>query len=499
MKILKYSIMLFVVLSLMITTSCKKDNSSKVEEYTVRVIYGNGYEDAELKVEKGKTVSNLNYYEEEHKKVIGFVDDNNVSFDVNKQIDSNLTINAVWEYEKHIYTFYDNDRKTILLQKEDIYGAMIEYPDEPETKKFTGYSLVFKQWSDNLTELTEDVNIYAQYKRVNDQFTVTFKGYDGEDYSEVKVDYGNYIDGEPDPSDETSTDEMYYHFDGWFNAETDELFDFNKQILSDVVLYPKHSKGPYIETKLEDATISILGDSISTFYNSSSKVNSYYPGNNQYYYPVYSSTVVTVEKTWWYQAINGVGAKLGINNSLSGSAAYGNSTQSGQSYTRLRTLNLKGTANIVFVFLGTNDNVNSHTVEQVESAYRIIIEYIQENCIAERDGSFIKPYIYLFQAGYSAYTGYGYTEERRVLFNNMFAKLANEYNRVRLFNIGNVINQSNYKSYLGDSLHYNADGMLAVSTALISQLKNDFNTSKEKLLKIEYNVNKYYDEKKRRF
>ena len=45
---------------------------------------------------------------------------------------------------------------------------------------------------------------------------------------------------------------------------------------------------------LEGAKISFLGDSITTFYSSSSPVNSLYSGENQYYYPIYSGDVKTV-------------------------------------------------------------------------------------------------------------------------------------------------------------------------------------------------------------
>ena len=43
--------------------------------------------------------------------------------------------------------------------------------------------------------------------------------------------------------------------------------------------------------------ISILGDSISTFYSSSSEVNSYYSENDTYYYPKYCSVINTYTKT----------------------------------------------------------------------------------------------------------------------------------------------------------------------------------------------------------
>ena len=54
---------------------------------------------------------------------------------------------------------------------------------------------------------------------------------------------------------------------------------------------------------LENMKVSILGDSISTFYKEGSEMNSYYTGTNQFYYPTYSATVKSVDLTWWYKLI----------------------------------------------------------------------------------------------------------------------------------------------------------------------------------------------------
>ena len=49
--------------------------------------------------------------------------------------------------------------------------------------------------------------------------------------------------------------------------------------------------------------ISILGDSLSTFYSEDASLTSVYHGDNEFYYPRYSQTIKTVDKTWWYQVI----------------------------------------------------------------------------------------------------------------------------------------------------------------------------------------------------
>ena len=411
-----------------------------------------------------------------------------------KELTYDVNINAVFEKQEKEFTyiFYDSDRTTILGQGSGVYGTKITYPETPSDKEFEGYKLVFKAWRGAEEYLTEDLKIYAQYSRVNNTYTVTYYDYDNKVYDVQEIEYQDYAVEIEDPIKETFDENTYYRFDGWYTSDN-KPYDFNEYITSNLSLYPKNEYGPYGTTELKDATISILGDSISTFYSQNSEVNSFYAGTNQYYYPIYSNSVKSAEQTWWYKTILNLGAKLGVNNSLSGSAAYGVGTTPGQSPSRLKTLNNKGTANIVWVFLGTNDNVNGHTVENIESAFRAIIEYIQENCIENRNGIYIKPIIYLFCAGYSAYSGYNYTEERRIAFNNVLVSLANEYENVRTFDIGEFIDKDNYNFYLGDSLHYNSTGMNLVAEKLTERLTNDFKEeniieNKNEVKQLKYNA-----------
>ena len=186
-----------------------------------------------------------------------------------------------------------------------------------------------------------------------------------------------------------------------------------------------------------------------------------------------------MDLTWWHQTYTQLNLKLGVNNSWSGSAAYGSGNSAGMSEARLKTLADNGTPNIVVIFLGTNDNVNGHTVTNLETAYINMIEYISENYVDFSNNTAKIPYIYLFTNGYSAYSGYNYTEERRLEYNEMFKKLANTYSNVRIFDLAKYITSDNYSSYLGDSLHYNADGMKLISDKLVEQLTNDFSKTKK--------------------
>ncbi|MBR3935986.1 MAG: leucine-rich repeat protein [Oscillospiraceae bacterium] len=111
----------------------------------------------------------------------------------------------------------------------------------------------------------------------------------------------------------------------------------------------------------EGKTVSILGDSISTF-------SGYIPAEDGVnlehatFYP--NSAITSVEQTWWMQVITEFGFELGINESWSGSRVIntidGNSGNLGEdaamaSNTRIKNLGSNGTPDIILFFGGTND------------------------------------------------------------------------------------------------------------------------------------------------
>lgn len=216
--------------------------------------------------------------------------------------------------------------------------------------------------------------------------------------------------------------------------------------------------------------ISILGDSLSTFYSPESLLNSCYHGDNEFYYPRYSQTIKKVEQTWWYQAIKNNNFDLLINNSLSGSSAYGTTNKAGMSDERIESLFEKGLPDIIFIYLGTNDIVNGHSIDNFELAIKTII-----NKIIDKSP---KTYIYLFTFGYSNYHNnvenhYFYNEESRILYNNLIIKLHNEY-KTGIIRVDKAITIDNYFKYLGDNLHYNADGAKLLCDLVCKQIKNNF-------------------------
>ncbi|MBR6114522.1 MAG: hypothetical protein IKQ10_04990 [Oscillospiraceae bacterium] len=116
---------------------------------------------------------------------------------------------------------------------------------------------------------------------------------------------------------------------------------------------------------LAGKTVSILGDSISTFKNYSNWRASRYTnynisrGKSYYYNGRYG---MHVEDTWWYQLIEDLGLRLLVNNSWSGSTFYGTRAKTTGAFDR-RCLDLHDNTgsnageepDIIIVYLGTND------------------------------------------------------------------------------------------------------------------------------------------------
>ncbi len=464
-----------IIIFMIFPVGCKKNNpdEDKNQQFTVTIIYNSGFEDETYIVKYGEKLEEPAVKTIEHGTLKGYITSDGKDFSFDTPIKSNLTLYAKWEIEQVTVKFYDNDRTTLLYEVTQDYGTPLVYPKDPETKVFKGYKQVFNKWSQNINILTNDKVVYATYNTIYDMLDITVKNQDLEEIEVIEVKYSFTIK-EPELPPITKEEGIYYQFIGWYDEATNELFDFEKEITEEHTIYPKYETGKIIETSLEDATISFLGDSISTFYSSYSSINSFYSGNNEYYYPIYSQTVKDVSDTWWYQLYKNLGVKLGINNSLSGSAAYGASSKAGCSNARLGTLDNNGIPNIVVIFLGTNDNVNGHTKTQLEEAYEKMITYINDNYVEERQNAYVIPKIYLINNGYSEYEGYSYSEAKRLEYNALFASLSKKYENVELFDLASLITQYNYSVYLGDRLHYNDVGMKLISDHLTTQIKKDF-------------------------
>lgn len=370
-----------------------------------------------------------------------------------KVLKKDETFNAIFTstLKEYTYIFEKEDGeviKTITAQ----YGATIEYPENPTKESTEEYDFQFVGWDNSDEVLTKNVVFKPIFNGVKKEYTYKFLNYDGSLLKEAKGQYGT-LPVEPETPTRPSDGAVKYVFVGW-----------DKEIVEITGEVEYKATFKELANTLEGLKLSILGDSISTFYAEGSSMNSYYSEEGRYYYPIYSSSVKTVDKTWWAQLLSNTKMTLGINNSWSGSCAYGSGSSAGQSDDRINTIDENGTPNIVIIYLGTNDLVNGFSVQEYSSALRQMVTKIKDLGVEQ---------VFITTMGYSAYRDYNYTEEARLAYNVEIRRLAEEL-KCGVVPIDEYIVEDNYNIYLGDRLHYNDKGAKLLSKIYEKAIK-EFN------------------------
>ena len=251
------------------------------------------------------------------------------------------------------------------------------------------------------------------------------------------------------PNDVTKADDdnYTYEFIGW---EPEVIVARKDQIY--VAKFSQTEKELKFSS-LEGLKVSILGDSISTFYSSDDEPSSYYHEKNDFYYPLYCKEINSYDKTWWGQLINNNDMVLGINNSWSGTTAGGSFSNAGDKAVRINTLDDNGPMDILIYYLGTNDLVNGNSTLVYSNAVLNTMKAVSDLCRCQ---------VFVVTLGYSSYSGYNYTEEGRLSYNEALRTLAKEKGW-GVIPLDEYIVEDNYSIYLHDKLHYNYKGATLIS------------------------------------
>ena len=118
-------------------------------------------------------------------------------------ITANTTVTALYSIDQFTVTFKDYDGTTLKTQNVT-YGGAATAPADPDNKPhyhFTGWDVAFNN-------ITANTTVTAQYSI--DQFTVTFKDYEGTILKTQSVNYGGAATAPADPDNKP-----HYHFTGW--------------------------------------------------------------------------------------------------------------------------------------------------------------------------------------------------------------------------------------------------------------------------------------------
>lgn len=173
-------------------------------------------------------------------------------FDFDKEITTSIKLKAKWEPVSYTITFEDDN----VSEKEYSYTYPNITPSDKEhfaPSNKDGYTFLY--WYDEKDsesnpfdfsqELTSNVTLKAKWK-IN-EYTVTFKDYDGD--TTKKVEYNKQVEMP------TSKDRKYYNFIGWYQCDDSEClttsqnsFDFETNITEDIVLIAKWEEIKYSVT-----------------------------------------------------------------------------------------------------------------------------------------------------------------------------------------------------------------------------------------------------------
>lgn len=219
----------------------------------------------------------------------------------------------------------------------------------------------------------------------------------------------------------------------------------NYNILTDTTIKATYVEGTnnYVGKKF-----AIIGDSISTYQD-------YIPEGYACFYPYPTADVNDVNQTWWMQVVNSLGAGLFINNSYSGSCVGTTGTSSSQHDARLKELVINGQVpDVIIIYMGSNDCASKYVSDSAfDNGYRVMLDKIKVLC---PDAEII-----LCNLPESKL----YTEENRVIYNDIIAKYAKEYD-LKLINLKN----ESIVDYLVDSAHPKKSGMSVIAKRILKEI-----------------------------
>ena len=263
-------------------------------------------------------------------------------------------------------------------------------------------------------------------------------------------------------------------------------------------------------------TISILGDSISTFEDYSSgtaanTTNSTIANNAVYYRPSnYSSYGVAVNDTWWKQTADVLGMRVLVNNSWSGSRVLYTNESAGY-LTRCQQLhdntgsNSGETPDVIVIYLGTNDVKNGDDPGNVSA---INYTTLKNASSSYTPSTVLEAYALMVYRAMKKYpnaeiycmtlipqkTATADVNNTYMKFNDGVRQIVKHYgvNLVDLYyDSGVTAMPENFDYHLANWLHPGPYGMDAITNCLVSALltNSQHNTSGKTLRSVSYDLN----------
>lgn len=232
--------------------------------------------------------------------------------------------------------------------------------------------------------------------------------------------------------------------------------------------------------RFKGKTVSILGDSISTFAGYIPEAD----GINLAHRPRYpqNNLLTDVNDTWWMKLINTLEAKLGVNDSWAGSTVSNfrdhNEKDFGPdaamaSLTRIKNLAANGIPDLIIFFGGTNDAGKMIEKGSFDSSRELDLSGIKWNSFADAYSQTILrlrhfyPNAQIIAISPSISGGY-YDNSRLSEFADLALEICLHYN----IKCADVRRSGLTIDMLPDTLHPNADGMECIYRSVLNKLKD---------------------------
>lgn len=239
--------------------------------------------------------------------------------------------------------------------------------------------------------------------------------------------------------------------------------------------------------KYKDKTISVMGDSISTFEGYIPKADGTNL-NHRKRYPQ-ENLLTDVKETWWMRIIDRLGARLGINESWAGSTVGnvidGNVGDQGEdaamaSLTRIKNLGSNGMPELIMFYGGTNDlGRRLVPIGDTDDAnlYQLDLEKTKWGTLLRAYAAAIMRMKYFYPTAEIAviFPGYTYKAYSREDVDLLNAKLEVVCKRldVKFVDLRECgITPENAAEYLPDKLHPNAEGMRLIADCIMKTVLN---------------------------
>lgn len=276
------------------------------------------------------------------------------------------------------------------------------------------------------------------------------------------------------PSDEQYTQQAD---DGWGEQPMNETVDSG-------LSHEDEEKDIDISDILKDKTLSILGDSISTY-------EGWIPDEYAVFFPM-NGEVEDVDDTWWKLFMDDAGMQFCANSSSSGSTCVGDSLSIDDpkfacSNYRIDDLIGKGGAypDVIIVYMGTNDcltnvpigendgtlPVEEGVIENFSDAYTLILDKLESQY----------PMSQIYCCTLTQIGSWGSGDKPFVTFENSKGLTSEDYSRqietiasnrglttIDLYNCG--ITENNMYKYVTDGVHLNTEGMKLVCDSVESAI-----------------------------